>query len=462
MTKYVLAADFGPSHKSFYEPNSNEVLKTIDLLEGKKSLRFGIRHAIRDLSKLGIYPSEVGLDLLVLALMVQAADTRLNRIQTSQNSWSREIKIVVPVSDINLWSTSDLKENLRKMLNFLTGDFWEIEFVSRPEEFQKLIEKGTVERADYQGVSLFSGGLDSLIGAIDLLDSKTVPLFISHAGDAAVSGTQGDLFSKIAKHYESKKCIINRLRFVSARFPRDFAPNIKTENSTRGRSFLFFAIAAFAGTGLEKSFDLRVPENGLIALNVPLDPTRLGSLSTRTTHPYYIHRWNELLKTIGINGNVVNPYWNKTKGEMVEECKDQTLLKSVTKMSVSCAHPASVNQYHGGGKIYHCGNCVPCIIRRASIERAWGKGIDDTSYKLGNFTGRKFDTLKAEGKQIRGFQYALSNLQKHKTAAGLMIHKSGPLLEDVKILSELSGVFERGMKEVESLLEGAETGPDNG
>ncbi len=53
--------------------------------------------------------------------------------------------------------------------------------------------------------------------------------------------------------------------------------DVGSENSTRGRSFLFFALGVFAGTGLGNGFVLRVPENGLIALNVPLDPLRLGS-----------------------------------------------------------------------------------------------------------------------------------------------------------------------------------------
>lgn len=38
-------------------------------------------------------------------------------------------------------------------------------------------------------------------------------------------------------------------------------------------------------TGMDNINELLVPENGLIALNVPLDETRVGSFSTRTTHP---------------------------------------------------------------------------------------------------------------------------------------------------------------------------------
>ena len=72
-------------------------------------------------------------------------------------------------------------------------------------------------------------------------------------------------------------------------------------------------------TGMDNINELLVPENGLIALNVPLDETRVGSFSTRTTHPFYLSLWNELLVGLGLNLSVKNPYWNKTKGEMAGE-----------------------------------------------------------------------------------------------------------------------------------------------
>ena len=55
-------------------------------------------------------------------------------------------------------------------------------------------------------------------------------------------------------------------------------------------------------------------------------PLRLGALSTRTTHPFYMARWNELLAALGISGRIENPYWHKTKGEMVGECANGALL----------------------------------------------------------------------------------------------------------------------------------------
>src|SRR5208337_258680 len=108
--------------------------------------------------------------------------------------------------------------------------------------------------------------------------------------------------------------ILKRLRVWMA-FPTDLFRDVPAEMTTRARSFLFFAAGIFASTGLDKAVTLRVPENGLIALNVPLDQLRLGALSTRTTHPFYIARWNELLHILGIPVTIENPYWDKTKGE---------------------------------------------------------------------------------------------------------------------------------------------------
>jgi len=115
----------------------------------------------------------------------------------------------------------------------------------------------------------------------------------------------------------------------------------------------------------------------LIALNVPLDPLRLGSNSTRTTHPYYMARWNELLAELGIDGRVENPYWDKTKGEMASACTNKALLLKLAPHSLSCAHPANARwQGRQGRGIEHCGYCLPCLIRRAALDSAW-----DSTYR---------------------------------------------------------------------------------
>lgn len=210
----------------------------------------------------------------------------------------------MPVSDPARWGIA--ATTLKSTLDFLTGDRWTIEFRTRPPRFAAIAQQAPASllAPHFDSLSLFSGGLDSLIGAIDLLEDGATPLLISHFGEGATSDAQGKLFSGLKKHYE--KSSFERLR-VGMTFNDGLVEGVGSENSTRGRSFLFFALGAFAGSGLGHHFTLRVPENGLIALNVPLDPLRLGSNSTRTTHPYYMARWNDLLGELGLDGSVVNP-----------------------------------------------------------------------------------------------------------------------------------------------------------
>lgn len=171
-------------------------------------------------------------------------------------------------------------------------------------------------------VALFSGGLDSLIGAIDALEMGSNVLLISHAGDGIASNAQKILFEALCNTYGKNR--LSKWR-VNLNFPESIICGA-VENSTRSRSFLFSALGICASTGLQNVKELYVPENGFISLNVPLDLLRLGASSTRTTHPYYIARWNELLSLLDIKMIISNPYWNKTKGEMVSECKNAEIL----------------------------------------------------------------------------------------------------------------------------------------
>jgi hypothetical protein len=382
---------------------TEEIITSLDLGADKKLLDHGIGSAIEHMKRLNIYPSEIGLDRFVLAAHVYAADTRISRATESQDSWTLEIRLVVPVSDPSRWAA--VSNIIIRMLDFLTCDRWSINFRPRPSSFTAIIPEPLKEHSSppFDSLSLFSGGLDSLIGAVDILETGLgSPLFISHSADGATSNAQSTCFEALKKYYAGRA--FERLR-VWMNFPDDFVHDVMSEKTTRGRSFLFFAIGIFAGTGLHHSFVLRVPENGLISLNVPLDPLRLGALSTRTTHPFYMARWNDLISALGIPGRVENPYWNKTKGEMVTNCANRSLLLKLIPEALSCSSPTK-GRWQGRG-IEHCGYCLPCIIRRAAIFAALGQGADPTTYTLSDLTARVLNSRSSEGQQIRSFQFAI-------------------------------------------------------
>lgn len=455
MRRHLISGQFGPSDSDSTQSEA-EVLSRLDFVGSNGRLRFGISQALDDLAKIGIFPSEIGVDLFLVAAHVQFADTHISRTTESQNSWTREIRLVVPVSDPEKWDAA--APVLERTLNFLTGDIWTLNFRPRPTGFSTLVPCRTLQLTPipYDCLALFSGGLDSLIGAIDLLQNEKNPFLISHVGEGAISNAQDLCFNMLKSHYA--KSYLDRLR-VWLNFQGLRVSGSQMEKTTRGRSFLFFSMGILAGTGFRRPFTLNIPENGLIALNIPLDPLRLGSHSTRTTHPFYIARWNEILKILQIKGKIENPYWNKTKGEMVSECTEQTILRKLIPSSLSCSSPTK-GRWLGHGT-QHCGHCVPCIIRRAALERGLGSGADPTIYSLASLTQNVLNSRKAEGQQIRSFQYAIERLRVNPGLARFEIHKSGSLADESLIRQqELANVYSRGMSEVEHILTGVQTEPN--
>lgn len=455
MRRHVIIGRFGPGDRAALPLGNGEVATRLDIVSGERRLDHGIGRALEDVRRLGVYPTEVGLDLLVLAAHVHLADTRVSRASESQDGWTRELRLVVPVSDPARWAVTI--PVLSRMLNFLTGDRWKIDFRARPRRFAVLAPRRPAQliAPPFDALALFSGGLDSLIGAIDRLHAGDTPLFASHAGDGATSDAQSTLFDALKRHYPRRN--FDRLRLWMA-FPDNAVDGSSVENTTRGRSFLFFALGIFAGSGFEGQFTLMAPENGLIALNVPLDPLRLGALSTRTTHPFYIARWNEFLGLLALPGRVDNPYWNKTKGEMVSACADQALLGQLSPSSLSCSSP-SKGRWQGLGT-QHCGYCLPCLIRRAALDAGFGQGIDPTVYTLADMNARALDTKQSEGQQIRSFQLAVERLRLRPGLAKILIHKPGPLSDEPPARqAELAEVYRRGLNEVGALLAGVRTRP---
>ncbi len=444
MKRHLIFGRFGVSDGVEIPVANGELATRLQFVISKRRLEHDISDSLEALAKIGVYPSEIGIDLLVLAAHVQAADTRISRGSESQDGWTREIRIIVPVSDPVKWNASI--PLLERLLDFLTGDKWTVGFRPRPKGFQRIATNKPSQQvlAPFDSLTLFSGGVDSLIGAINLLEQGKTPLLISHA-DPTTSKVQRDLFEALKKNYSKQNFEHLRLWMTFRGFS---VKGVKSEKTTRGRSFLFLAIGVYAGSGLKRPFVLSVPENGLIALNVPLDPLRLGAYSTRTTHPFYIAKWNQLLQVLGITGKIQNPYWRMTKGEMAAACANPALFAKLAPHSFSCSSPGK-GRWRGLGR-EHCGFCLPCLIRRAAL-----RGADKTSYTVSDLLVASRDAEKAAGKAIRSLQFAIQRIKRAQSLANLLIHKPGPLSdESADNQAALADVYRRGLNELDILLAG--------
>ena len=150
--------------------------------------------------------------------MVYLADTRIKRLIHGQDSWTREIVIQLPVSNVDLWNKQ--VKTVERMLKFLTGDLWGIEFVERNWPFE-LNEKAEEKTTLYSRASLFSGGMDSLISTINLMEQKENTLLFGHAGEGLTKNAQTNILNVLnAKYPEIEHTLID----LWMSFPDDYIP----------------------------------------------------------------------------------------------------------------------------------------------------------------------------------------------------------------------------------------------
>lgn len=383
---------------------------------------------IKDLGREGIKAPQLAWDLLSIALAVTAADEGCSRRRTSSDGWTRNIELYVAVNNCSFWNSQ--RQSLENMLRFLTGDVWNLRFLDGGISAQTPKNKKT-HNGDC--ACLLSGGVDSLIGAIDLTSQGLTPFFVSQVskGDKFTQRKFATEASSGADHLQVNHNI--------------HTPNV-SERSQRSRSLLFITYGILASCSLKKYIDgqtvkLFIPENGFISLNIPLTPLRLGSLSTRTTHPYFLKHLQALLSAAAINVQLVNPYQFKTKGEMLTACQNQVLLKKLVFESTSCGRYARTG-------FEHCGRCVPCIVRRSAFNK-WGEN-DRTSYRykklsIRNNKHRDFDDVRSAAFAIE--QIRTRGLDRWVGGGLSSIRPEDP--------TPYQAVVGNGIKEIESFLRSA-------
>ncbi len=161
MNRHVIIGRFGVEDKARVPVGTEEKATRLEFVKANKRFDHGIGDALDDLKSFGVYPSEMGVDLMILAAHIHASDTRISRSSESQDSWTREMRLVVPVSSPETWNKA--VPILQSMLNFLTGDRWTFSFRPRPKGFASTVSQKLLvyQKPTFDGISLFSGGLDS-------------------------------------------------------------------------------------------------------------------------------------------------------------------------------------------------------------------------------------------------------------------------------------------------------------
>ena len=190
------------------------------------------------------------IDLLHIASYVFCADRsayRGRRDSLSNSGWSRNWNFEIPILDYDFWSKPEVSIALSNALVFMTGDkSYNFRFRKatleplKTEEYQMNLFSSNgfnLQCGSKIDVMLFSGGLDSLAGAIERLN--TFPdrqlCLINHMSNNRTIRTQRILTKELQMKYPDRvfpytfECRFNKLK--------------SQDETQRTRMFLFSAIA---------------------------------------------------------------------------------------------------------------------------------------------------------------------------------------------------------------------------
>ena len=341
--------------------------------------------------------SPLEADLIDVALACYVAD-RLALRQVEKNAscfqWTRNFRLKIGVRTPEIWS-HEVKEDLSRLLKFLTDDEWDFELVPvdkhrRLKEVQGLLFPPIQMPAK---VSLYSGGLDSFAGSV-----QEVSQFQDHSFVFVSGATNPRQQSAQAQQVRAiKKLSPREIHHVIIPFGIKQGKNdrYKEESSQRTRGFLFLILGVI--TALKAGVKtLQLYENGIGAINLPYDASQNGAMNSRSTHPLLLLRMESLLNRIfGEPFEIVNPFLFHTKGDM---CIHQSVksMSQFVPLTFSCdGFPVRT-----AGKP-QCGFCTSCLLRRLSLEIAGLTAFDNGNWYIANLQST---TSSCSEKQLRNLK----------------------------------------------------------
>jgi len=291
-------------------------------------------------------------NLLLLASSIFAADRAAKRGE--REDYGRSIALQVPI--VNVGRIAPAASRIESLLRRLSHDSWHLHF----RQVQGTPEPSGTEASDNGAVLLFSGGLDSFAGAIESL-RKGGPLhLVSHV---TMNRQTREAQQNLVDRLEQAGFAFDHTRFfVSSRNGGPTALVHDVESSQRTRSFLFLTLAALVARRHGYSQLVMIAENGQFAIHLPLSSARIGAFSTRTADPEFLSGMQAFLsEVLEFNLKIVNPFVYQTKGEVTKRVIDA--LPQALPVTSSCWKNSRL-----GAGVTHCGECIPCMMRRISIE----------------------------------------------------------------------------------------------
>jgi 7-cyano-7-deazaguanine synthase in queuosine biosynthesis len=308
-------------------------------------------------------------DALLVAAAVEFADRTRRRPSLS---WQRHFQLMIPVHEPKRWKNEAVSDALHDLLNFLTGDRWQIEFTKR---------KKSLTAPTQQQFNLPSGST-AVIPFSDGMDSRCVAGILDR--------TMGDRLIRVrlgSKAKDGEALSRQRQPFTSVPYSVQGDKHSFVESTARSRGFKFALISGLAAY-LIKAERVIVPESGQGALG-PVLITVGQSYDDYRSHPLFTERMENFLEAL-LQHKIrfdFTQLW-QTKAETLKEfangCKDGPSW-STTWSCWQQTRQVSVDR-----KKRQCGICAACLLRRMSVHAAGLTEAKET-YVWENLGARTFE-----------------------------------------------------------------------
>lgn len=307
--------------------------------------------------------SALSLDLLEIAAYVYSADQSKTRggstFPSDGQNWYRQFELSIPVRHEEIWSDERVTAKLTELLRFMANDDYQFVFRQLEGDYPRDTYIEFDEGKPWfepDSILLFSGGLDSLTGAVDeLQDGDRKVLLVSHRPVSKIDKPQRDLVSGLKTRYEAH----DRLFHVPVWVNKE--KGITKDANQRSRSFLYASIAAVIAT-MTNLREIKFYENGIVSSNLPITDQVIDARASRSTHPKTLRLMSELFSAVfGYEFKVTNPFFDKTKSDVVETLENHGGQELIG-ISRSCTRTMISTRLHT-----HCGTCSQCIERRLAM-----------------------------------------------------------------------------------------------
>ena len=332
-------------------------------------------------------------DAIVVAAAIQFCDHTKARRSTD---WGRDFSLRIPVHDPEHWGSPPVSATLHDALTLLTGDRWNIEFLSRNTSAATCHQKNFTIPNSSGVIIPFSDGLDSYAVAGLMRRKYGHNLIPVRLGSAP-----------LPRHATPCPCP----PFASVPYHVSYGDHRHAETSSRSRGFRFALLSAIAAY-LSKARVILVPESGQGALGHSLVTVGQAHPDYRN-HPLFTDRMAAFVSALfGHEVDFVYPRLLHTKGETLTAFLDYFPDDRGWMQTRSCWQDA--RRISVSGQRRQCGICAACLLRRMSVH-ASGRSENPDTYIWEDLSAPTYSdgaNTAFQNRQAKGslYQYAIAGV----------------------------------------------------